>query len=161
MSCKNCWTLAYGQDPCGLLYRMTLLSMPWNKPVSLLCVRGPYIYWPSWSAIDPSLLTTPSEIMADTVKRSPAAILFHFYTALCEIASIPRRTPSTWTSTNGIHKPDPNHPRRDSRTKINRYQSVEDVLELDARVLARDCLKVLGQEMGVARWAAIFELCPC
>ncbi|KAF9445437.1 hypothetical protein P691DRAFT_805683 [Macrolepiota fuliginosa MF-IS2] len=102
-------------------------------------------------AVDTSILTSPSEIMADAAKRSSAAILFHFYSALCEIASIPRRTPSAWTFTNGTHKSDTSHAKRDDRTKPGRYQSVENVVELDARALARDCLKVLGQEMGVAR----------
>lgn len=89
--------------------------------------------------------------MADTVKRSPAAILFYFYAALSEVASIPRRTPSTWTLVNGIHKPDSNQSKRDSKSLMNRPQDVEeDVLNLDARTLARECLKVLGHEMGVA-----------
>lgn len=90
--------------------------------------------------------------MADTVKRSPAAILFHFYTALSEVASIPRRTPSTRTLVNGTHKPDLNQSKRDSKSKMKHSQNIEeDVLELDARTLARDCLKVLGHEMGVAQ----------
>ncbi|EKM74882.1 hypothetical protein AGABI1DRAFT_65220 [Agaricus bisporus var. burnettii JB137-S8] len=102
--------------------------------------------------IDAAIFTTPSEIMADTVKRSPAAILFHFYTALSEVASIPRWTPSTRTLVNGTHKPDLNQSKRDSKSKMKHSQNIEeDVLELDARTLARDCLKVLGHEMGVAQ----------
>lgn len=89
--------------------------------------------------------------MADVVKRSPAAILFQFYTTLCEIASIPRRTPSAWALTNGTHKNNSNHLKEDSRIKTNRPTDVEDITELDARVLARNCLKIIGQEMGVAR----------
>lgn len=86
--------------------------------------------------------------MSDAAKRSPAALLFHFYSAICEIASIPRRTPAAWAFT---QQSDLNHAKQGSRIKINRYQSAEDVAELDARILARDCLKIIGQEMGVAR----------
>ncbi|KAJ7641694.1 hypothetical protein FB45DRAFT_900796 [Roridomyces roridus] len=75
-------------------------------------------------AIDTSL--GPSLLIADAVKRSPVAHLFHFYPVLCEIASIPRQTPSSWVVDKG-----------------------SSVAELDARVLARECLKEVGREMGV------------
>ncbi|KAF5350099.1 hypothetical protein D9756_009239 [Leucocoprinus leucothites] len=102
-------------------------------------------------AVDISRLTSPSELLADIVKRSPAAVLFHFYNPLCEIASIPRRTPAAWTFANGAGRPDHSHQKGDDRVHTSRHSSGEDVLELDARVLARECLRVLGQEMGVSR----------
>ncbi|KAJ7597649.1 guanine nucleotide exchange factor in Golgi transport N-terminal-domain-containing protein [Mycena floridula] len=70
--------------------------------------------------------SSPSVLIADSVKRSSVAHLFHFYPTLCEIASIPRRAPSSWVQEKGA-----------------------EPVELDARVLARRCLKEVGREMGV------------
>jgi hypothetical protein len=81
---------------------------------------------PRYLAIDASL--PPSALIADAVKRSAKAHLFHLYPVLCEIASIPRKTPSAWI---------------DLRGDGVRAQ------ELDARLLARDCLKAIGVEMGL------------
>ncbi|KAJ7242359.1 hypothetical protein B0H12DRAFT_1132442 [Mycena haematopus] len=84
-------------------------------------------------AIDASL--SPSLLIADAVKRSSIAHLFHFYPVLCEIASIPRKTPSTWVL---------------QRAAADKGSSSEDeAIELDARILARECLKEVGKEMGV------------
>jgi len=84
-------------------------------------------------AIDASL--SPSLLIADAVKRSSVAHLFHFYPVLCEIASIPRKTPSSWVLSRVPDKS--SSPDGDEAT------------ELDARVLARECLKEVGREMGV------------
>ncbi|KAJ7449990.1 hypothetical protein B0H11DRAFT_323334 [Mycena galericulata] len=84
-------------------------------------------------AIDATL--SPSLLIADAVKRSSVAHLFHFYPVLCEIASIPRKTPSSWVLSRAADKA--SSPERD------------EVTELDARVLARDCLKEVGREMGM------------
>ncbi|KAF7290808.1 Protein MON2 [Mycena indigotica] len=75
------------------------------------------------SPVDTAL--SPKELIADAVRRSRVAHLFHFYPLLCEIASIPRRTPAAWVAVK------------------------QGAKELDARTLARECLKVLGKEMGV------------
>ncbi|KAJ7187153.1 hypothetical protein C8R46DRAFT_1172029 [Mycena filopes] len=83
--------------------------------------------------IDASL--SPSLLIADAVKRSSVAHLFHFYPVLCEIASIPRKTPSSWVLA-----------RTGGRTSS---PDSGEVTELDARVLARECLKEVGREMGV------------
>ncbi|KAJ7752413.1 hypothetical protein DFH07DRAFT_520905 [Mycena maculata] len=79
-------------------------------------------------AVDASL--SSSLLIADAVKRSSIAHLFHFYPVLCEIASIPRKTPSSWVASRAADKG-------------------EEVTELDARVLARECLREVGREMGV------------
>ncbi|KAF9267021.1 hypothetical protein L218DRAFT_955496 [Marasmius fiardii PR-910] len=97
--------------------------------------------WPGshWSAIsndpsrycldqpplDPTISkTNPSRLIADSAKRSPVAHLFYFYPILCEIASIPRKTtPSSF---------------------------VQGGVEMDARSLGRECLMVVGREMGVS-----------
>ncbi|OBZ73105.1 Protein MON2 [Grifola frondosa] len=64
--------------------------------------------WPGtlWAALSdspsqycveqPSIVQSlePSQLIADAVKRSTKAHLFHFYPILCEIVSIPRKTPS-------------------------------------------------------------------
>ncbi|KAK0468574.1 hypothetical protein IW261DRAFT_1518270 [Armillaria novae-zelandiae] len=90
-------------------------------------------------ALDVSL--TPSLLIADAVKRSSVAHLFHFYGVLCEIASIPRKTPSTWAispSTAGISP-------LNGHTEI-----INGAVQLDARDLSRQCLKEVGKEMGVS-----------
>lgn len=72
---------------------------------------------------------------------------------LCEIASIPRRSPTAWVRADKVD--------RKVKGKLQRKEelSVEvadadvvdsDVVELDARTLARDCFKELGREMGVS-----------
>ncbi|KAF7333497.1 Protein MON2 [Mycena venus] len=84
-------------------------------------------------AVDASL--SPPLLIADAVKRSSIAHLFHFYPVLCEIASIPRKTPSTWVLARAGDK--------------GSSSEGEEAVELDARVLARECLKEVGREMGV------------
>lgn len=83
-------------------------------------------------AIDTSM--GPSLLIADAVKRSSVAHLFHFYPVLCEIASIPRKTPSSWVLSRGADR-----------------EASPEAVEIDARVLARNCLKEVGREMGVGR----------
>ncbi|EIN06524.1 hypothetical protein PUNSTDRAFT_90162 [Punctularia strigosozonata HHB-11173 SS5] len=85
---------------------------------------------PSTSCLEqPSIdaFLAPSALVADAVKRSARAHLFHLYPVLCEIATVPRKPPSAWVDTNGTGQ----------------------ARELDARSLARDCLKALGVEMGI------------
>lgn len=103
-------------------------------------------------AIDSSL--NPSVLVADAVKRSTKAHLFHFYTAFCDIVAIPRKTPSAWVVSQTPMLDDSST----SRKSIVRLESANTtdassgkVVELDARQLARDCLKELAQEMGIAR----------
>jgi hypothetical protein len=85
-----------------------------------------------FAAIDATL--SPSLLIADAVKRSSVAHLFHFYPVLCEIASIPRKTPSSWVLSRAADA-----------------LGSDEAMELDARVLARECLKEVGREMGVRR----------
>jgi len=47
-------------------------------------------------AVDTSL--RPAELIADSVKRSSRAHMFHVYSPRCEIASVWRRVPSAWIS---------------------------------------------------------------
>jgi hypothetical protein len=119
--------------------------------------------------------STPRELVSDSIKRSTVAHLFHFYPVLCEIASIPRRSPTAWVQASPSDSDKVNHGKneRDNgkakgklQKKENKEKSTrvvadaaviaggdvikEDVIELDARTLARDCLKELGREMGVS-----------
>ncbi|KAH6905130.1 hypothetical protein BKA70DRAFT_1293490 [Coprinopsis sp. MPI-PUGE-AT-0042] len=84
-------------------------------------------------------LSSPSDLISDSVKRSTIAHLFHFYTLLSEIASSPSRTPTVWMSKSMARSTD----LADNDAKQG------EILEVDARSLARDCLKAIGGEMGV------------
>jgi len=86
-------------------------------------------------------------LIADAVRRSSKAHLFHFYHVFCEIASLPRKTPSAWLSS------PPEHFAGDGRSRIAQEEQgrVRDFTEFDARTLARECLKSIGQEMGFPR----------
>ena len=100
---------------------------------------------PEFAAIETSL--DPKGLITDAVRRSPKAHLFHFYHVFCEIASLPRKTPSAWLSS-------PSEPSAgDGRSRIAREEQEEtkDFAEFDARTLARECLKAIGQEMGLPR----------
>jgi len=106
------------------------------------------------TAIDVSL--SPKALISDAVKRSSVAHLFHFYPVLCNIASIPRKTPSAWVlspltspraNVNGANGKRAGH----SRTPTPSEHGAQETrpVELDARTLARSCLKEVGKEMGV------------
>lgn len=96
-------------------------------------------------AIDPSL--PPSALIADVVKRSPVAHLFYFYPILCEIASIPRKTPAAWVPA-GLPVGARDQGETGPRDRIGAPEGDGKVVEVDARALARECLGVLGKEMG-------------
>lgn len=111
-----------------------LMGSSFVRSYRQLSFSAPCVLWSSFAAltlIDCRSTALQSSLdlsllLADAVKRSTIAHLFHFYPVICEIASIPRRTPSTWVMLqNG------------------------EAEELDARVLARHCLKEVGKEMGV------------
>lgn len=104
----------------------------------------------SRAAIDQSLV--PSQLIADAVKRSSKAHLFHFYPVLCEIVAIPRRTPSAWVPTSALSLP--KSALSSAGTKDPSGEASRDVdhgspVELDARSLVKECLREVGKEMGV------------
>ena len=81
---------------------------------------------------------SPSALVADAVRRSTKAHLFHFFPILCEIVAIPRKPPTAWIMSNT------------RRTTIDsESSSAGQAIELDARTLVKDCLKELGRELGV------------
>ena len=103
-------------------------------------------------AIDTSL--SPSALVADAVKRSTKAHLFHFFDIFCEIVAIPRKPPSVWVMTEEPQTASGNerHSRALSSASIasgeaNRGKGVE----LDARTLTKQCLKELRSEMGIGQ----------
>ena len=73
------------------------------------------------------------------VKRSSVGMLFYFYGWLCEIVAIPRRLPSAW----GVVGSDD-----DGGGGGGGDGGVRVEMD-DARRLAKDCLRVVGREMGV------------
>ncbi|KAG1875783.1 hypothetical protein F4604DRAFT_1903720 [Suillus subluteus] len=99
----------------------------------------------SQPAIDVTL--SPSALIADVAKRSPVAHLFYFYSVLCEIASIPRKTPSAWVITNSL-PPEKERGGNFLQPHIGALEEGGDVMEIDARTLARKALQVLGKGMG-------------
>ncbi|KAF9233451.1 guanine nucleotide exchange factor in Golgi transport N-terminal-domain-containing protein [Melanogaster broomeanus] len=102
---------------------------------------SPSRYCSSQPAVDPSL--APSALIADVVKRSSVAHIFYFYQILCEIGSISRKTPSAWVLSSGDEPPRP-------RPRIGAPDTDARVIEVDARALTKECLRVLGKEMGTA-----------
>jgi hypothetical protein len=104
---------------------------------------------PAPKAIDASL--QPSELIADAVKRSSRAHVFHFYTLLCEIASVPRKAPSAWITADRLVTGSGGPTVDASREKRENGMGRGHVLSFDARVLARECLKEVGHELGVPR----------
>ncbi|KAG6888448.1 hypothetical protein C0992_008477 [Termitomyces sp. T32_za158] len=98
--------------------------------------------------IDVSL--SPTLLMADAVKRSTVAHLFHFYPVLLEIVSIPRKTPSAWVIP--IKAPSSVGRLMNGHTEFGSdAQRHVEAVELDARTLARNCLKEVGKGIGVSR----------
>ena len=126
-----------------------LSSSPSQYAVQQPCMYTPphllLLFTPSFIVIETSL--DPKGLIADAVRRSSKAHLFHFYHVFCEIASLPRKTPSAW-----LPSP-PEHSVGDGRSRIaqGEQEKTKDFIEFDARTLARECLKAIGQEMGLPR----------
>lgn len=71
---------------------------------------------------------------------------------LCEIASIPRKSPTGWVAhdsgdTSHTNKRPDNGPYSGV---LEKEITAIGVKELDARMLARECLKEIGREMGIS-----------
>jgi hypothetical protein len=111
-------------------------------------------------AVDTSL--PPAELIADSVKRSSRAHMFHFYSLLCEIASVPRKAPSAWISADrlavlsGVPAEKEKKEMEAAATGRTHHPSSSrpgsgHLASFDARELARECLKEVGRELGVPR----------
>jgi hypothetical protein len=94
-------------------------------------------------------------LFADSAKRSTMAHLFHFYPLLCELASIPHRSPSYAVrsgSRSSVHTVSDGTSVKGEEN--GQEPSVEGstavVVEWDARRLAMECLREIGREMGLS-----------
>lgn len=144
--CVNCWIYDCGLERSGLPYPTRRPQTARRHPV---CLFSFSFVWKdltlSFLAVDPSL--SPSALIADVVQRSSVAHLFYFYPILCEIASIPRKTPAAWVLTSpvvGVR----DQGERGTQGRIGVPEGGGKVVEVDARGLAKECLRVLGKEMG-------------
>ncbi|KIL71464.1 hypothetical protein M378DRAFT_65148 [Amanita muscaria Koide BX008] len=90
----------------------------------------------------------PSQLIADAVKRSSIAHLFHFYSVLTEIASKHRPLPAM--SISALNGAMSQSPRLDTHTS-DKTTTDDSIHDLDARLLARTCLWEIGKEMGVVQ----------
>ena len=97
--------------------------------------------------IDPSL--SPSAVIADAVKRSDKAHLFHFYKPLCQIAALPRKAPKAWTTAATLNgTPQSGRPPTGDVQQSTVAGAVTNghMEECDARLLATQCLDEMGKE---------------
>ncbi|KAF8267460.1 hypothetical protein EI94DRAFT_1730637 [Lactarius quietus] len=97
-----------------------------------------------------------SELIADSVRRSSRAHLFHFYALLCEIVSVPRKAPSAWIMAERLATQEGPIAVRVHRQALGRVVAAGGsdsghLVSLDARELARECLREVGRELGVPR----------
>jgi len=114
--------------------------------------QAPSQYATEQPPVDTSL--PAADLIADSVKRSPRAHVFHFYALLCEIVSVPRKAPSAWIMAE--HGKDEGGPIavRVHHHPFGRVVATgkgPGLVSLDARALARECLKEVGRELGVPR----------
>jgi hypothetical protein len=188
MCCASCLACVYGLGHYGPRYQITqqnIVSSNLVKFPPFLIAFIAYILkilsFSSDVSIRLDTSPTPRELVSDSIKRSTVAHLFHFYPVLCEIASIPRRSPTAWVQTSTSDSDKVNRGKKNERDdgkakgKLQKKENSSnnnkeksnravadavvsadgdvkgDVIELDARTLARDCLKELGREMGVSR----------
>lgn len=87
--------------------------------------------------------------------------MFHLYSLLCEIASVPRKAPSAWIAADRLgissggsaaskEKKETAAAVRTHHPSSSRAGSGSGhLVSFDARGLARDCLKEVGRELGV------------
>ncbi|KAH9049815.1 hypothetical protein EDB83DRAFT_2543167 [Lactarius deliciosus] len=128
-----------------VLHKLLELRL-WPGSLWAALSTAPSKYATDQPAVDTSL--PASELIADSVKRSSRAHVFHFYALLCEIVSIPRKAASAWISlTPGAPAVHPDHPLG----RVVAGSGHGHLVSLDARALARECLREVGRELGVPR----------
>jgi hypothetical protein len=106
--------------------------------------------------------------------------MFHFYSLLCEIASVPRKSPNAWIAADRLAAfggsatgkereraaaaaagAQINHGGKSKQVSTTAgamatgssgaVSNLGHVVSFDARALARECLKEVGRELGVPR----------
>jgi len=156
----NYGSFDYGQGRSGRLSqkprRSTQRSSLVRTPSLLSPVEFSLIFAPPPSqAVDTSL--SPAELIADSVKRTSRAHMFHFYSLLCEIASVPRKAPSAWISADrlAVSGVPAEKEKKEMESQTHHPSSSRlgagHLVSFDARELARGCLKEVGRELGVPR----------
>jgi hypothetical protein len=160
--CTSYWCSNCGQGRSGLHSPQPRRNTRRNNLVRILSfpvlLRADVVL----IAVDTSL--PPSEVIADSVKRSSRAHVFHFYALLCEIVSVPRKAPSTWvvaerlaSGGKGKEKDEGpiavrvHHPLGRVAMRAGNGSDPGRLVSLDARALAQECLKEVGRELGVPR----------
>jgi len=142
-----------------VLHKLRELRL-WPGSLWAALSKTPSKYAKEQPAVDTSL--PPSELIADSVKRSSRAHMFHFYSLLCEIASVPRKAPSAWISADrlavlsGVPAEKEKKEMETVATGRTHHPSSSRagpglLVSFDARELARECLKEVGRELGVPR----------
>ncbi|KAG1803198.1 uncharacterized protein BJ212DRAFT_1304669 [Suillus subaureus] len=133
------------EDELLYILRKVLDLRLWSGTLWAALSESPSKFSISQPAVDVTL--SPSALIADVAKRSPVAHLFHLYSVLCEIASIPRKTPSAWVIMNSS-PPEKERGGNFLQPHIGVLEDGGDVMEVDARILARKALQVLGKDIG-------------
>ncbi len=94
------------------------------------------------------------------MKRSSRAHIFHFYSLLCEIASVSRKVPNAWISADRLTVSPGGPVEKEKKETADRTHHPSSsgpgpgpghLVSFDARKLARECLKEVGRELGVPR----------
>ncbi|OJA16091.1 hypothetical protein AZE42_05645 [Rhizopogon vesiculosus] len=134
------------EDELLYVLRKLLELRLWPGTLWAALSESPSKFSSSQPPVDDTL--SPPALIADVVRRSSVAHLFYVYSVLCEIASIPRKAPSAWVITN-TSTSETDQERRSIPVQPH-IGTIEkgDAVEVDARTLAREALKVLGKEMG-------------
>jgi len=141
-----------------ILHKLRGLRL-WPGSLWAALSETPSKYAKEQPAVDTSL--PPAGLIADSVKRSSRAHMFHFYSLLCEIASVPRKAPSAWISADrlailSVVPAEKEKEMETAATSRTHYRSSSrpgpgHLVSFDGRELARECLKEVGRELGVPR----------
>ena len=118
------------------------------------CVSCPFLFPLRAADITPLAVDTSlpaSEIIADSVRRSSRAHVFHFYALLCEIVSVPRKAPNAWVMAERLAPGGKSKDKDEGPIAVRVHHPLGRLVSLDARALARECLKEVGRELGVPR----------
>jgi hypothetical protein len=130
---------------------------------NLFCpVGSSLLFAPPPSSLKLSTSLPPAKLIADSVKRSSRANLFHFYSPLCEIASVLHKAPSACISVDRLAVlsgvPAEKERKEMESAAIGRTHHASSsrrgpghLVSFDARELVRKRLKEVRHELGVPR----------
>ena len=89
--------------------------------------------------------------------------MFHFYSLLCEIASVPRKAPSAWVSAGDrlvVFSGVPGEKEKEMETAATGWAhhpsssrpGPDHLVSFDVREPVRECLKEIGHGLSMPRW---------